>query len=265
MVLVNRAVGRCRDRRAIGYGRGMRRRHLFRASVIGVSLLLVSTTAACGSDDPGSGEAVSGGDGWCEFGEQIAEQDLLLSSTDLSNAADIEATFSTLRDRYSAAVRVAPAEIRADVEMVKGAFDAFYDSLDAAGFELLEIDESAFEVFDAEVEAAGVRIDEYGIDECGFVDLATGAFDDEPDPLTEAEVEELLGDDAFLDSIRGDLVALFIEDGYAPEQAECLADVFDVEVFLSLETDDRLAEQVRNDFLDCGVDPAELDRLLGED
>jgi hypothetical protein len=41
--------------------------------------------------------------------------------------------------------------------------------------------------------------------------------------------------------------------------------VFDVEVFLSLETDDRLAEQVRNEFLDCGVDPAELDRLLGED
>ena len=241
----------------------MRRRHLFRASVIGASLLLVSVTAACGSDD--SSAVGSGADGWCEFGEQIAEQDLLLATTDLSNSADIEATFSTLRDRYAVAVRVAPDEIRAEVETVKGAFDAFYDSLDAAGFELLEIDEAAFDVFDAEVEVAGVRIEEYGIDECGFVDIAAGTFDDEPDPLTEAEVQELLGDDAFLDSIRADLVALFIEDGYAPEQAECLADVFDVEVFLSLENDDRLAEQVRNEFLDCGVDPAELDRLLGED
>lgn len=225
---------------------------------IGVSMLMVAAMAACGSDG-------SGADDWCEFGEQIAEQDLLLANADLSDPADIESTFSTLRDRYGTAVRAAPDEIRTDVETVKGAFDEFYGSLEAAEFELLEVDESAFEVFDAEVEAAGVRIDEYGIEQCGFADTAEGTLGADPDPLTEAEVDELLGDDEFLESIRADLVALFIEDGYQPEQAECLADVFDVEVFLSLETDDRLAEQVRNDLLECGVDPSELDRLLGQE
>lgn len=226
--------------------------------MIGVSMLMVAVMAACGSGGSSAGD-------WCAFGEQIAEQDLLLASADLSDPADIESTFSTLRDRYRSAMRAAPAEIRGDVETVKGAFDEFYASLEAAGFELLEIDESAFEVFDAEVEAAGARIDEYGIDQCGFADVAAGTLDADPDPLTEAEVTELLGDDRFLESIRADLVALFIDDGYPPAQAECLADVFDVEVFLSLETDDRLAEQVRNDLLDCGVDPSELDRLLGEE
>lgn len=225
---------------------------------IGVSMLMVAALAACGSGG-------SSADDWCEFGEQIAEQDLLLANADLSDPVDIEATFSTLRDRYGTAVRAAPDEIRADVETVKGAFDEFYASLTAAGFELLEIDEAAFEVFDAEVEAAGVRIDEYGIEQCGFADVAAGTLDVEPDPLTETEVAELLGDDEFLESIRADLVALFIDDGYGPEQAECLADVFDVEVFLSLETDDRLAEQVRNDLLDCGVEPGELDALLGQE
>jgi len=234
----------------------MRRRSVICATVLVAIVAATAGISACGSQPTAAD--------WCGFGERIAEQDLLLASADLSDPNDIERTFSTLRTSYRDAERAAPPAIRSDVQLVKSAFDEIYGALEDAEFDLARVDASVFDVFDAEVDAAGTRIEQYGITECGFVDQSTGQFEAPNESLTEAEVDQLLGNDELLETLRDDLVAAFTAEGYPPEQANCLADVFDVEVFLQLETDPTLVDEVRASIIACGVEPAELDGLLGD-
>lgn len=225
------------------------------AAIVGVVALAGVAAAGCSSDDE---TADSGGD-WCSLRAAIIEQDAVLTMADPGDPASLEEAVSSTRDFYDAARRQAPVEISDDVAVLVGAFDEFYDRLAAVDFDIVEAGLEVFEVFGDDVAAAGDRIDQYGVEVCGF-----GAVDDPsstPPVLSDedlAELDELLRDEDFLARVRADLIAQFTAEGYTTTEAECLADVFDVEAFLRLETERALTDEVRAAIVDCGVDPGEL-------
>lgn len=222
-----------------------------------MATVAVLVVAGCSSGDD---EAEPVGD-WCSLREAIIEQDAVLAMADPADPTSLERAVASSRDFYDEARRRAPEEISADVDLLAGAFDEFYDRLAGVDFDIAVAGMEVFEVFGEEATDAGNRIDQYGVEVCGF-----GAVDDPlvttPETvLTDdelAEIDELLRDEEFIAQVRADLIAQFTAEGYTAAEAECLADVFDVEAFLRLEADGTVTDEVRQAIIACGVDPAEL-------
>lgn len=239
-------------------------------TVTGVGLVVVSSLVsslvlgACGGVDDGDADG-DGAAGWCEFGERIGEQDLVLESIDLLDPDAVRVGFESTAALYDEAYELAPDAIRADVAAIRDAFGVVEERLAAVDFDLLALDDNAFDVFDAETDRAGERIEAYGVERCGFFDPgdpsavippATVVGDEEL-----AEIDALLRDEEFMAGIRDELTAQFESEGYSTEQARCLASAFDVQAFLELEVDDAFSDDLRARIEACGVDPADLEAV----
>ena len=103
--------------------------------------------AACGDDD-GSG---ANPERFCEIDAELEQRD------------DLDREFQNLIDE---AVRVAPDEIRSSVEAVADSFTPVFDLLEAADFDVAQVDQAELDaLFDAaesdEVEDAGAAMDEW--------------------------------------------------------------------------------------------------------
>lgn len=234
------------------------------AAAISLAAVVFAGTACGGGDTAGDTAGDAAGDAaWCAFGEQIGEQDLVLASIDLLDPDAVRNGFESTRALYDEAFGLAPDAIRDDVATIRDAFEVVYERLVVVDFDLLALDDDAFDVFDADTDRAGDRIEAYGVENCGFLDPDDpAALPPPPTVVGEedlAEIDALLRDEEFVAGIRDELTAQFESEGYPTEQARCLASAFDVQAFLELEVDDALSDDLRARIEACGVDPAELE------
>jgi len=223
------------------------------AAVALAALLTTGLIAGCssgGSDDSA--------DDWCSFGRQVAEQDSAFSSINPTDPTQLKASTAEIREFYGDAVSRAPEEIRSDVATIAQAFDEFYLQLEQVDFEFMAVDQSIFDIFDDDVINAGDRIEQYGVEVCGFTPFGSAPVEPSLTDEELAEIDELLGDEDFLAEIRADLIEQFQIEGYTETEAKCLADVFDVETFLRLEVEGEFDDVLRSKIEACGVDPEAL-------
>ncbi len=107
-----------------------------------MAVVLLSVAAACGDDD-GSG---ANPERFCEIIAQLDQQGIL----------ELEA-FRENQNLLGEAVGVAPDEIRSSVEAVAGSYTPFFDLLEAADFDIAQIDEADLSALFDEEGADGER------------------------------------------------------------------------------------------------------------
>jgi hypothetical protein len=136
-------------------------RHPPKRTLAGLTLLLLA--AACGgtAEDPDP-------DRYCELNAEIEVVNQRFDGD--QTPAEYE---DALRTRLALAERslsVAPTELRADIELLIEANEAGLPLLEAASFDLRQVDEAAFEAFLEEygepVNAAETRVEEWAAANC---------------------------------------------------------------------------------------------------
>jgi len=220
-------------------------------------LPLALALAACGGDDGGGGSAAD----WCDYGEQIRDRGDAFESVDFLDPERLQVVLDDMRSVLDDAVRVAPAEIRADVETSRAGFGDFYAALEEAEFNIMAADPVALERMGTDLESATENIAEYNREVCGFVDdVDDGAPIDEsldeliddmpsemPSDAADAlgqldELQELIGDDGLDDILANDAIAgMFVDQlitefesqGFTPDEARCMAEAYDLESILT--------------------------------
>jgi hypothetical protein len=214
-------------------------------------------TAGESTDDskPMTGDANSD---FCKFAREFDEQgDAIgdeLSSFD-SSGDDLRKAFESFDDSIDQLVRLAPSEIKGDVETVAAAFGEFIDVLADYDYSIMAAatdPEAAerLEVLDsAEVQAANERISAYLEDVCG---IEQDDFDG-----TGSGDGDMAGDDEMVDALSQSYAAIW---GIEVDQARCVVEqLFDETGQISTEAMMR-GDQI---FTDCGVDPSKAGALGG--
>lgn len=144
-----------------------------------------TTTTTVATEPVVSGDSNSE---WCQAAREAQEQEgenpLNFDPFALSDPATAEAALNEILDQLQMFESLAPPEIEADVEVLVGAFQSFYDVIAAAGFDLLALSEDDIATFDDPgLETATNSIDAYTTGVCG-VDFDTpqdpGAGEDDP-------------------------------------------------------------------------------------
>ena len=122
-----------------------------------MAVVLLLVAAACGDDD-GSG---SNPERFCEINAELEQQGYPFELPP-DEASEALREFQSLIDE---AVRVAPDEIRSSVETVADLFTPFFDLLEAADFDVAQVNAELDALFDApfpdEVDDAGTAMDEW--------------------------------------------------------------------------------------------------------
>ncbi len=188
----------------------------------------------------------SSGSDWCELARQAEDVDSLVSADNLFSGepAAVEQALTDLLAFYDRAERVVPSEIAADFEILKSAFDRFYQELEQYDFDIISYFEAgegtAFE--DPGFAEAGERIGAYTADVCG-IDLDQG-------PAT--------GDTVDADAARDAFVSSLMLGGATEEQANCVADNVDPAFFTDAATTDpvageAIAQSLAAAMVTCGV------------
>lgn len=222
-----------------------------------LTTILIATTmlaTACGGADGNDLLGAASSANWCDLAQKVE---------DSSNALDSPTAdgIHEFADQVKASVSAAPAEIKADVEILA----TFVDDLATALEEnddnvLLAFDSLSSELSDPKFEEAGNRIDAYNKRECGITDPSsadsgstdtsatdTGSTDVAPPPADNSGGTDLGGDPA----IDGGLIASLAQEmGVTEDQARCLISKLD---FTASETPP--VGEMLNAFTDCGIDP----------
>lgn len=129
-----------------------------RIVAMAVVALLVAAATACGDDDGSSANP----ERFCEINAELEQQgDPFELPPDEAREAARE-----FQDLIDEAVTVAPDEIRSSVEVVADSFTPVLDLLEAADFDVAQVDEAELEaLFDAafsdEGDDAGAAMDEW--------------------------------------------------------------------------------------------------------
>ncbi len=168
------------------------------------------------------------GDGdseWCRVSAEMIELSDAFEAAPLDEPTTIERTLNAFVDRMQLIVFVAPEEIVDDVAMSVGAFEEVRRQLASAEYDLGAADLSALELRRPELELSSERIARYNREVCGL-------DPDAPSSSTVSSTSLPTGID-----VRGQAIALLVDGGYSPDQAECI--VTGLEDRLS--TDDVLA------------------------
>lgn len=229
---------------------------------------------ACGGGDNSLLSAASSSN-WCDFAQKVE---------DSNNALD-EPTAAGMRDfadQVEASVSHAPAEIKADVELLASFADDLVTALEENDDNiLLAFDSISAELSDPKYEDAGDRVSAYNERECGIVDSSSSdsSSSDSPDSTSDgsnpfdssstdsgatdsgtSDIAPAPGDnpggvDPGFDpaGVDGLIAGLAEQLGITEEQARCLFTALD---FTGAETPP--IDEMMNAFGDCGVDPLSL-------
>lgn len=239
--------------------------------------------AACGGDDGGGGSAAD----WCDYGQQIRDRGEAFEAVDFMDPERLKVVLDDMQSVLADAVRVAPSEIRSDVELSRDGFQAFYSALESADFDVFSADPVALERLGTDFEAATERIAEYNREVCGFVDDADdgAALDDlledvPSDMRSDAaealeqldEFQELIGDDG-IDELLADetissmfvdqLITEFERQGFTPDEARCMAEAYDLESILTGDFDPMDESGTFAIFEQCGISTQRLMEIGG--
>ncbi len=181
-----------------------------------------ASSSAADAPDPASLQAVIDADDWCEAAAIVESDMSAVDEIDFTDPVALEQAFTQVVAVVSAAQRLAPPEIAADVAQSVQAFTTIIAALEAAEWSFLDLDLSVIDRFDAPMQLATYNIEKYNFDVCG---IGT----DPGDPPTADELSPELGDGFELEgSIRDQAVLGFIESGFTEAEANCLLDRLDI-------------------------------------
>ena len=130
----------------------------------------------------------------------------------------LEATLTEMLELSDFAKQFAPPELAADIEISFEAFQDVADALEVVGYDFINADLSGLEDVDGSIEAANDRIEQYNVQVCGF----------DPAGLDDVDSGD---DDAAFDpaagTIREQVIAGLVDEGFTADEAECLFDTID--------------------------------------
>jgi hypothetical protein len=228
---------------------------------------VVSTTAPATVDDAtGDGQTGDGQTGEDDGVQAVvfegdADSDWCVAARDVEAASDrfevmgfgdpeqVEQTMGEMLELFELARPVAPSELAADIEI---SFEAFQDvavALQAADYDFINADLSGLDDLDGSIQAANDRIEQYNVQVCGF----------DPALLDDVDAGDSGGFDPAAGTIREQVIAELVRQGFTDDEAECLFDKIDFddpELFADTEALIAL-------FSECGIGIERLAELGG--
>lgn len=137
--------------------------------LLACTLLALASLAACGGKGTTVGGARSGGD-YCDLAKSLDEENPFEGETpDFSNPSAFEKALATFQTKGRAVLKSAPAEIKADLELLLSATAEIGDALKAADYDFAKMDPATFAKFqDPKYQEASDRVEEYNKRVCGI-------------------------------------------------------------------------------------------------
>jgi hypothetical protein len=183
---------------------------------------------------------------WCGVARQLEATDNFLDSEVVTNPAAVESGITAWIADLIAAQPLAPDEIQAEIQTTIDVVTSMNEAFATVDYQVIDVDFGAIEGLDIEMPAASAAIEAYNLAACGIVS------DDEPagDPG---------GFDPNAGTVRDQAIARFVEQGFTPDEADCLVDQIDL-----TPTDDGGASVAPADaFAACGITAERLLELGG--
>lgn len=212
------------------------------------------------SDDDGSGDGSGGSGGFdsasfCAFAQEREDAEERFQDVNFFIPEELEAALNENADLLDRAVQIAPDAIRSDMEILQADFELFRSAFRDANYDASQLLDSDIEE-SPEADAAGERVDEYIMTECG---IDPDANDD-----TEPSDDDILQD--LQDSGNADEVVkqALIQVGLNEEQATCIAQTLSLEELAAL-ADADVSDEVIDIFVGCGISLEELATFGGAD
>jgi hypothetical protein len=190
---------------------------------------VVSTTAPATVDQTGDDQTGEDDGAQAVVFEGDADSDWCVAARDVEAASDrfevigfgdpeqVEATMGELLEQFEFAKQYAPPELAADIEI---SFEAFQDvaaALQAADYDFINADLSGLDDLDGSIQAANERIEQYNVQVCGF----------DPAGLDDVDAGDSGGFDPAAGTIREQVIAELVNQGFTADEAECLFDKID--------------------------------------
>ncbi|HUF99732.1 MAG TPA: hypothetical protein VMM60_16515 [Ilumatobacter sp.] len=150
---------------------------------------------------------------WCSVSAELIALSDEFEAAPVSDAAEVERTFTAFVDRMTLIAFVAPPEIVDDVAISVDAFLQLRELLVAAKFDLGAVDVSSIQSQQAVIAPASNRISTYNSEVCQLdpdAPRATSAPDDPTAPTP--------------DAVREAAIELLTDGGYSVAEAECITD-----------------------------------------
>ena len=162
---------------------------------------------------------------FCAAVEDVDDSFDSLGDGEIPTPEDLEIRFNKMEDTMADAIRLAPDDIRPDLEKSAEAFKIMVDAFADAEYNFFDVDLGALEIVDDDpaYEQASDALDQYLFSECGVgTDPSLDADDDTDDSSDEPGLEGTL---------REQMQDEFIELGLTAEEAGCIADEMDPATF----------------------------------
>jgi hypothetical protein len=162
---------------------------------------------------------------FCAAADEVDNSLDSLAEGEIPTPEDLEAQFNELQTAMTDAVRLAPDDIRPDVEKSAEAFGIMVDAFEEAEYSFFDVDLGALDVVDSDpaFEEANEAMTQYLFSDCGIgTDPSLDADNDGDDTSDEPELEGTL---------REQIADEFVELGLTAEEADCIADNMDPATF----------------------------------
>ena len=194
------------------------RRHTSARSRLAAGAAAIALAAsACGGDSSGGGTAAS----WCDFVTESDVVDEIFDSLGV-DPAETESGLKRVEEFVKQLPKEAPPEIAEDATTIADGAQLLIDAFASADFDIADADLSFMSdsELEANLDAAGERIDVYTQNECGR------PFG-EDDAASDSDPSEDGGSDSDFDpaggTLRDQLIAQFESIGLTNEESSCIA------------------------------------------
>ncbi len=204
----------------------------------------VAVTAPDTTENPPTFTGDAGSD-WCVAARDLEDASAAFDDVGFADPGAVEAAFEDMIPRLESAAKLAPPELRVDVERSLESLELLQEALIDVDYDFLNADLSVIDELDAATQAANERIDAYNEQVCGMTASDDSADDGSFDPGA--------------GTIREQTIAELVNQGFTPDEAGCIFDGFD---FTDPDFADDMAAIV-GVFADCGIDLARLAELSG--
>ncbi|MEM9608658.1 MAG: hypothetical protein AAGA99_14635 [Actinomycetota bacterium] len=212
-------------------------------------LAVLFVAASCGgdSDDSSSGGSL---EDWCGLANEFDSVGDSFDAIDPTDPDAVRDVFEQADDALGRIRSAAPDAISDDVNTFVDAFGELSSAIADADYNLFDADLSVIEEAGDRVDTASASIEAFNQSECGI----EGDSDDESDDDS--------GDDSDFDpaagTLREQLVDTFIQQGFTPDEASCIAENADLGAVAGGDTASLLEV-----FESCGIDLSRLAELGG--
>jgi hypothetical protein len=220
-----------------------------RSSLPSVLVVLAVLSACGGGEDPvvadgatdeATDDRPAGYDSeWCVSARELADTSAAIDAVDPNDPEAVRAAVTEMLASTEAAAPLAPAEIADDVAESLATFQALDAALAEVDYDLLRADLTGI----ADDLSATERVDAYNAEVCGL-DLG--------DPTTSEPASDI---DLTEGSVRDQIVATLVAQGFSEEQAGCILDSIDPTEAATMSEEELLLGVIAA----CGIDDGALE------